>query len=39
MLRRVADVLGAKVYVKIQRSKPARKAAVVESKARYGNKT
>jgi hypothetical protein len=39
MLRRVADVLGAKVYVKIQSSKPIRKAAVAESKARYGNKT
>jgi hypothetical protein len=39
MLRRVADVLGATVYVKIQRNKPTRKAAVAESKARYGNKT
>jgi len=39
MLRRVADVLGAKVYVKIQRNKPTGKAAVAESKARYGNKT
>ena len=38
MLRRVADVLGAKVYVSIQRRKPVRKAAVAESKARYGNK-
>ena len=35
MLRRVADVLGAKVYVEIQRNKPIRKAAVAESKARY----
>jgi len=39
MLRRVADVLGATVYVKIQSSKPIRKAAVAESKTRYGNKT
>jgi hypothetical protein len=39
MLRRVADVLGAKVYVKIQRDKPTRKAAVAENRARYGNKT
>ena len=39
MLRRVADVLGARVYVKIQRKKPIRKAAVAESKARYGNNT
>ena len=39
MLRRVADVLGAKVYVKIQSSNPIRKAAVAESKTRYGNKT
>ena len=38
MQRRVADVLGAKVYVKIQRNKPTRKAAVAETKARYGNK-
>ena len=38
MQRSVADVLGAKVYVKIQRNKPTRKAAVAESKARYGNK-
>ena len=38
MLRRVADVLGAKVYVEIQRNKPIRKAAVAESKANYGNK-
>ncbi len=39
MLRRVAEILGARVYVKIQRNKPARKAAVAESKARYGSKT
>jgi DNA-binding XRE family transcriptional regulator len=39
MLRRVAEVLGAKVYVQIQRSKPGRKAAVAESKTRYGKKT
>jgi transcriptional regulator with XRE-family HTH domain len=39
MLRRVAEILGARVYVKIQRNKPARKAAVAESKARYGNRT
>ena len=38
ILRRVAEVFGAKVYVKIQSSKPIRKAAVAESKARYGNK-
>lgn len=39
MLRRVAEVLGAKVYVKIQRNKPIGKSAVAESKTRYGNKT
>jgi transcriptional regulator with XRE-family HTH domain len=39
MLRRVAEILGAKVFVQIQRNKPTRKAAVAESKARYGNKT
>ena len=39
MLRRVADALGAKVYVEIQRNKPISKAAVAESKARYGKKT
>jgi transcriptional regulator with XRE-family HTH domain len=36
MLRRVAEVLGAKVSVQIQRGKPSRKAAVAESKTRYG---
>ena len=39
MLRRVAEVLGAKVYVKIQRNKPIRKASVAETKAHYGNNT
>jgi transcriptional regulator with XRE-family HTH domain len=39
MLRRVAEVLGAKVYVQIQRSEPSRKAAVAESKTRYGKNT
>ena len=39
MLRRVAEVLGAKVYVQIQRNRSTEQAAVVESKARYGNKT
>ena len=39
MLRRVAEVLGAKVYVRIQRSEPSTKAAVAESKARYGKNT
>jgi len=38
MLRRVAEILGAKVFVHIQRNKPTRKAAVAESKARYGSK-
>jgi len=38
MLRRVAEVLGAKVYVQIERIKPARKETVAESKARYGKK-
>jgi len=39
MLRRVAKVLGAKVYVHIQRNRSTGEAAVAESKARYGNKT
>ena len=39
MLRRVAEIFGARVYVQIQRTKPPKKAAVAESKARYGNKT
>jgi transcriptional regulator with XRE-family HTH domain len=38
MLRRVAEVLGAKVYVEIQRNKRPRQAAVAESKTRYGKK-
>jgi transcriptional regulator with XRE-family HTH domain len=38
MLRRVAEVLGAKVYVQIQRNRSTGKSAVAESKAGYGNK-
>jgi len=38
MLRRIVEILGARVYVKIQRNKPIKKAAVAESKTRYGNK-
>ena len=38
MLRRVAEVLGATVYVEIQRKKHPKQAAVAEGKARYGVK-
>jgi transcriptional regulator with XRE-family HTH domain len=38
MLRRVAEVLGATVYVVIQRKKYPKQAAVAEGKARYGVK-
>ena len=38
MLRRVAEILGANVFVQIRHNKSTRKAAVAESKARYGSK-
>ena len=37
MLRRVAEVLGAKVHIDIQLSKHPKLAAVAENKATYGN--
>ena len=37
MLRRVAEVLGAKVHVDIQLPKHPKQAAVAEDKATYGN--
>ena len=37
MLRRVAEVLGAKVHIDIQLSKRPKQAAVAENKATYGN--
>jgi transcriptional regulator with XRE-family HTH domain len=37
MLRRVAEVLGAKVHVDIQLPKRPKQAAVAEDKATYGN--
>ena len=38
MIRRVAEVLDATVYVEIQRKKHPKQAAVAEGKARYGVK-
>jgi transcriptional regulator with XRE-family HTH domain len=38
MIRRVAEVLGATVRVRIQRSKQARKLGVAEPRAKYGAK-
>jgi hypothetical protein len=37
MLRRVAEVLGAKVHIDIQLPKPAKQAAIAEGKETYGN--
>ena len=37
MLRRVAEVLGAKVHINIQLPKHSKQAAVAENKATYGN--
>jgi len=37
MLRRVAEALGAKVYIDIQLSKHPKQAAIAEGKATYGN--
>jgi len=37
MLRRVAEVLGAKVHIDIQLPKHPKQAAVAEDKATYGN--
>ncbi|MBU4462533.1 MAG: helix-turn-helix domain-containing protein [Proteobacteria bacterium] len=37
MLRRVAEVLGAKVHIDIQLPKCPKQAAVAENKATYGN--
>ena len=39
MIRRVAEVLGARVQVRIQRIKQARTHAVAEPGAKYGGKT
>ena len=39
MIRRVAEVLGATVRVRIQRSKQAEKHAVAEPRAKYGSKS
>ena len=39
MIRRVADVLGASVNVKIQRERQPGKQAVAEPKAKYGGKS
>ena len=38
MLRRVAEALGAKVHVEIERKRRTKHAAVAESKASYGSK-
>lgn len=38
MLRRVAEVLGAKIYVEIQRKRRPEQAAVAEGKSSYGSK-
>jgi len=38
MLRRVADVLGARVHVEIQRKRQQKKPAVAEGKANYRTK-
>jgi transcriptional regulator with XRE-family HTH domain len=38
MLRRVADVLGARVHIEIQPKKPGEPSHVAESKSRYGGK-
>ena len=37
MLRRVAEVLGAKIHVEIQRNRRPKQAAVAEGEANYGN--
>jgi hypothetical protein len=37
MLRRVAEVLGAKVHIDIQVPKHPKQTAVAENKATYGN--
>ena len=37
MVRRVAEVLGAKIHVEIQRNKRPKQAAVAEGEANYGN--
>jgi transcriptional regulator with XRE-family HTH domain len=39
MIRRVADVLGATVRVRIQRSKQPRKQAVAEPRAKYDSRS
>jgi transcriptional regulator with XRE-family HTH domain len=38
MLRRVADVLGARIHIEIQPKKPGELSRVAESKSRYGVK-